>query len=96
VGCVLAPAFVWERFTKAWAERIALENRNSVKRGFPPIGRYHATDCANLKREFAEKKGWNIPRQVRLTKRLCTIFAEHRPQAIVIGCPGRYTEHLQR
>ena len=85
VGCVLAPEFICQRFTKAWVERIALENRNSVKRGFPPISRYHATDCANLKREFREKNGWDIPRQVRLTKRLCGIFAEHHPEAIVIG-----------
>jgi hypothetical protein len=70
---------------KEWEARIALENRNSAKKGFPPISRYHATDCANLKREFTQKNGWDIPRQVRLTKRLCAIFAQHHPQAIVIG-----------
>ena len=89
VGCVLAPEFVWRRFTKAWVERISSSPKvviHGKKRGFPPISRYHASGLPlTLKREFREKNGWDIPRQVRLTKRLCAIFAEHHPQAIVIG-----------
>ena len=36
-----------------------------------PISRYHATDCANLKKEFDKKNGWDIKKQINLTKRLC-------------------------
>ena len=70
---------------QAWRQRIAFENRRSAKKGFPPISRYHATYCANLKGEFAEKFGWDIPRQIRLSKRLCEILGSHGPCAIVHG-----------
>lgn len=85
VGGFLARANVWEKITPAWSERIAYENRISAKKGFPPISRYHATDCANLKREFSEKNGWDVNRQIKLTKRICEILASHLTIGIVIG-----------
>jgi hypothetical protein len=85
VGGFLAPEPTWSAITTAWAQRIDHENRISTKKGFPPISRYHATDCANLKKEFSEKNGWDIPRQIRLTKRLCEILGQHSPCGIVIG-----------
>jgi hypothetical protein len=58
----------------------------SVKKGFPPITRYHATDCAALKKEFSEKNGWNIHRQIKYTGRLCEIVGASRAAiGIVIG-----------
>lgn len=56
----------------------------------PPITRYHATDCAGLKKEFDEKKGWSVERQILLTKRLCEIIGTAGPIGIVIG--GRFDE----
>jgi hypothetical protein len=55
------------------------------QKGFPPISRYHATDCANLKREFSEKNGWSVSRQIKLTKRICEILGSHLTIGIVIG-----------
>ena len=85
VGGFLAHENVWKKIEPKWEERIAYENRKSVKMGFPPISRYHATDCANLKNEFAPKKGWNIPRQIKLTKRWIEIIRQHKPAGIVMG-----------
>jgi hypothetical protein len=85
VGGFLAHEKVWQEIEPKWKERIAYENRKSAKLGFPPISRYHATDCANLKNEFAPEKGWDIPRQIKLTKRWIEIIQLHRPAGIVMG-----------
>jgi hypothetical protein len=85
VGGFLAPEGIWRGISHDWSERIGYENRRSVKKGFKPISRYHATDCAHLKREFSENNGWDIPRQIKLTKRLCEILGAHGPTGIVVG-----------
>jgi hypothetical protein len=77
----------WKQIESKWLARIEHERRMSVKNGFTPISRYHATDCANLKREFREENGWNIARQICLTKRLIDIIgsADPKPIGIAIG-----------
>src|SRR5689334_21010047 len=88
VGGWLARDTVWNALELDWKQRIAYENRKSALNGFPPISRYHASDCANLKNEFCEARGWTIDRQVKLSKRLCGIVAKHRPWGIVVGGRG--------
>jgi hypothetical protein len=85
VGGLLAPVRMWTAIETSWKQRIDYENRWSVKHGFPPISRYHATYCANLKREFSPKNGWDIPRQIRFSKRLCGIIGSNGPCGIVHG-----------
>lgn len=93
VGGFLAHPEMWKEISDAWQARIECESRRSAIKGFPPISRYHATDCANLKKEFDEKKGWDVPRQIRLTKRLCRIIGNAGPCGIVIG--GRIDDMKQ-
>lgn len=86
VGGFLAPAQCWTReIVPRWSDRIDYENRQSAKKGFPAISRYHATDCANLRKEFAKEKGWDENRQVLLSKRLCKIISGAKPCGIVVG-----------
>ena len=85
VGSWLAPVGTWDGIERAWAQRLQFENRKSAQKGCPPISRYHATDCANLKNEFSERNGWNIERQIALSKKLCGIIERHRPIGIVNG-----------
>jgi hypothetical protein len=85
IGGWLASETRWSMIEASWRERLEYENRVSAKKGFPLISRYHATDCANLKREFSEDKGWDIPRQIRLSKRICEIIGENSPIGTVIG-----------
>jgi hypothetical protein len=85
VGGFLAPEGIWNGIAHDWSNRIEYERRRSIKKGLRPISRYHATDCANLKKEFDTKHGWDIPRQIRLTTRLCEILGTHLPTGIVIG-----------
>src|ERR1700685_1218232 len=68
VGGFMAPIGTWSKIETPWKQRIDFENRKSAKKGFPPISRYHATDCANLKKEFTETNGWSIDRQIELSK----------------------------
>jgi len=93
VGGFLAHPDTWKELTNAWQDRISYENRKSAIKSLPLISRYHATDCANLKRDFDEKKGWDIERQVRFTKRLCQIIGDAGPCGIVIG--GRLEDMKQ-
>jgi hypothetical protein len=85
VGGFLAPEDIWNGITHDWSERIECERRRSIKKGLQPISRYHATDCAGLKKEFDKKHGWDITRQINLTKRLCEILGKHLPTGLVVG-----------
>jgi hypothetical protein len=85
IGGFLATTSLWQTTSDRWQARIAYENRKSKIKGFPSVSRYHATDCANLKREFDAKKGWNIKRQIALTRRLCEIIGESGLIGIAVG-----------
>ncbi len=85
VGGWLGTKDIWDSINTSWLARIAYENRVSAKHGFSPISRYHATYCANLKREFGEKNGWTVGRQIRLSKRLCQILGDNSPVGFVVG-----------
>lgn len=82
IGGWLCNEDTWNGIETKWLQRIEYERRISVKRGEDPISRYHATDCANLKREFST---WDIPRQITLTKRLIDILGRVRPKPIGIA-----------
>ncbi len=85
VGGFLARATEWAKIERAWEKVVIGERVRSQNKGFPPITGYHATDCANLQREFSAAKGWNISRQIRFTKRLCDVIARHRMAGFVVG-----------
>ena len=85
VGGWLCTGDGWKVIEDKWVARIAHESRMSVKKGHRPIQRYHATDCSNLKHEFASKEGWSIDRQIVLTKKLISIIGEANPQPIGIA-----------
>jgi hypothetical protein len=87
VGGWLCLDYAWKHIEGKWLSRIEHERRIAIKHRHKPIERYHATDCANLKRGFAVKHGWTIERQIRFTKKLISIIGEADPQpvGIVIG-----------
>ena len=82
IGGWLCRDDVWALIEKKWLERLNYERRVSAKRGLPTIRRYHAADCANLKRDF---KGWDTPRQIRLTKRIIEILGHCKPVGFAAG-----------
>jgi hypothetical protein len=73
VFCVagwILPEGSWIPFEDDWRNRIEMERRNSVKKGFPPIGRYHASDCSSLKGEFDHSRD-GIPIDKSVSARGC-------------------------
>ncbi len=102
VGGFLARESTWDEVAGKWSERIAYENRRSAKKGLHPIARYHSNpDGANLKRDFSEKNGWSIDRQIALTKRICEIIGQHPMGGIVGGrrycrCCAGHTPWMMR
>lgn len=93
VGGFLAFESQWRDIEKAWRQRIDYENRQSAKKGFPPISRYHAADCSSLRGEFSESKGWSKERQIMFVKKLLEILGRQRLVGMVFG--GKVSEFQQ-
>lgn len=70
VGAYVARPGQWRDWTQRW---------NATKR---PIKVYHATDAANLKREF---KNWTADERDDLAKRLLPVIAEANIPGVVVG-----------
>lgn len=95
VGGWLASVPEWNTIEKQWIQRVEYERRKSIEKGFPPISRYHASDCSSLKGEFDVSKGWDVTRQIKFSKRLLAILAKHKPLGIVVGgSVDDYLRHL--
>jgi hypothetical protein len=93
VGGWVASTTKWAAIETPWIQRVELERRMSVKKGFPPISRYHASDCSSLRGEFDTSKGWDTARQIRFSKRLLDILAKGKPIGIVLG--GSVDDYLR-
>jgi hypothetical protein len=66
-SCVLGRGTAWLRLTSEWKKRLRNKNQSLRKQGRKELSRYHASDCSNLKREFA---GWDSPEQISFVKPL--------------------------
>jgi len=85
VGGWILPEREWAPLENDWRQRVEMEQRSSAKKGFPPIRRYHASDCSSLLGDFDRSKGWDNERQRRFSKKLLSIISKHRPHGVVIG-----------
>jgi hypothetical protein len=81
----ILPEKRWTPFDRDWRKRIDQERQQSIRAGFKPISRYHASDCSNLKNEFDPSQGWDVDRQIKLSKRLLGIVIKHMPIGVVVG-----------
>jgi len=82
VGGWLCDDDTWKHIDLKWAARIEYERRISALKGLKPLTRYHASDCANHKREF---EGWSRDRQILLTKKLLSILGVFKPFGVAAG-----------
>jgi hypothetical protein len=71
LACILTTPAKWGDLERKWKAVLRETNKSLRKQRRPQISRYHATDCAACKREFA---GWIIPEQIALTKKLIAII----------------------
>ncbi len=79
VGGFLAPRPMWDIIGAQWRERLAYEERQSTKKGFSPVRRFHATDCESGNKEFSAKNGWSRSRRKLLSRRLVEIIGTAGP-----------------
>jgi len=85
LGSVFAPECACAEMRESLLARITYENEKLAIEGYPPISRYHATDCAGLYKEFSPKRGWDRDRQIKLTKRINGILIEEGAMGAVVG-----------
>jgi hypothetical protein len=85
LGAVYAPQYVCDALGESLRTAILAVNERLAVGGSPPIDRYHATDCAGLHKKFSKKRGWDIDRQIKFTKRICEILIEENATASAFG-----------
>src|ERR1700733_9063248 len=85
LGAVYAPQYVCTALGSSLLGAILAVNERLALGGYPPIDRYHATDCAGLYKKFSRKRGWDHERQIKFTKRICEILIEERATASAFG-----------
>jgi hypothetical protein len=91
LACTFSDLNEWPKIESAWKKCLAAKNKELAAQGRPTLSRYHATDCANLRKEF---KGWSVPEQIAFTKNLLNIFKRHWVNVIAYTMPmeGFYEE----
>jgi hypothetical protein len=74
LSCLVGDGSMWLWIELAWTK--LLEETNALLRahGRPEISRYHASDCRNLRGEFA---GWSTDEQREFTRKILRIFQKH-------------------
>jgi hypothetical protein len=54
LSCLISTGKIWSEFSRAWKLTLDSVNRKLKAQGRTTVSRYHAADCSNLKREFAD------------------------------------------
>jgi hypothetical protein len=71
LACLMSTGKEWRELERAWKIYLAGWNKRLKKLNRPPITRYHASNCRNLKGEF---EGWSTDEQRELTKGLLSVL----------------------
>ena len=72
--CLVGDGSMWLWIEMAWTKLLEETNTSLRAHGRPNISRYHASDCRNLRREFA---GWSPDEQRDFTQKILRIFQRH-------------------
>ena len=71
LACLMSTGKEWRELERAWKIYLAGWNKRLTKLNRPPITRYHASNCRNLKGEF---EGWSTDEQRELTRGLLSVL----------------------
>jgi hypothetical protein len=74
LSCLVGDGSMWLWIELAWVKLLEETNATLKAQGRPSISRYHASDCRNLRREFA---GWSAEEQRGFTQKIIRIFQRH-------------------
>lgn len=74
LSCLVGDGSMWPWIEMAWTKLLEETNTSLRAHGRPTISRYHASDCRNLRKEFA---GWSADEQREFTQKILRIFQRH-------------------
>jgi hypothetical protein len=83
-SCVLGRGSVWLWLTSEWKKRLRKKNKSLRKQGRKELSRYHASDCSNLKNDFA---GWSSDEQISFVKPLIAAAGKRTLYAFAFSLP---------
>jgi hypothetical protein len=82
LSCLLSTGKIWSELSRAWTLMLNSVNRNLKAQSRRTISRYHAADCSNLKREFAD---WTTDEQKALFADILKLFRRHQVDTIALS-----------
>jgi len=82
LSCLISTGKIWSEFSRAWKLTLDSVNRKLKAQGRRTISRYHAADCSNLKREFAD---WTTDEQKAFFADILKIFRRHQVDTVALS-----------
>lgn len=71
LSCLLAKGSTWGWLSNDWKDCVDKKNKELIRQGRKPMRRYHASDCSNHHKDFAD---WTADEVIDFTKQLIAIF----------------------
>lgn len=82
LSCLISTGKIWSEFSRAWKLTLDSVNRKLKAKGRTTVSRYHAADCSNLKREFAD---WTTDEQRALFADILKVFKRHQVDTVALS-----------
>ncbi len=82
LSCLLTKGKIWDEFARSWKIMLRAWNRKLEAQGRSKISRYHAADCSNFKREFAD---WTKEEQREFFSDILKVFARHPVETVAFS-----------
>jgi hypothetical protein len=82
LSCLLSTGKIWSELSRAWKLMLDSVNRKLKAQGRRTISRYHAADCSNLKREFAD---WTTDEQKAFFTDILKLFRRHQVDTVALS-----------
>ena len=82
LSCLLSTGKIWSEFARSWKFTIDSWNKKFKRQGRQTFARYHATDCSNFKREFAN---WTKDEQREFFADILKIFRRHQVDTVALS-----------
>jgi hypothetical protein len=82
LSCLISTGKTWSEFSRAWKLMLDSVNKKLEAQGKHVISRYHAADCSNLKREFAD---WTTDEQKAFFADILRLFRRHQVDTVALS-----------
>ena len=82
LSCLISTNKIWSEFSRGWKLTLDSINRKLKAQGRTTLSRYHAADCSNLRREFAD---WTTDEQRALFADILKLFRRHQVDTVALS-----------